>query len=90
MLTERVALTTTDNMYNPFTEFDKWYRFDEDNGYHTSSYVARLCELLGFQPYTFDDETEEENELIKEQAIEYILKYDPNKTYVRVTEPVYA
>lgn len=35
-------LTTTDNPYNPFTEWDEWYAFDEAAGYHTASFLARI------------------------------------------------
>jgi hypothetical protein len=35
-------LTTSDNPYNPFTEFDSWYAFDESHGYHTTAYLARI------------------------------------------------
>lgn len=38
-----VYLTTLDNPYNPETEFDKWYDFDESKGYHTCSYLARIA-----------------------------------------------
>ena len=37
-----VALTTIDNPYDPITDFDNWYLYDEQKGYHTSSYLARL------------------------------------------------
>lgn len=35
-------ITTTDNPYNPFTQFDEWYAFDVAMGYHTCAYLARL------------------------------------------------
>lgn len=35
-------LTTTDNPYDPFTQYDDWYGFDESKGYHTCSYLARI------------------------------------------------
>lgn len=35
-------LTTIDNPFNPFTQFDDWYAFDEGNGYHTCAYLARI------------------------------------------------
>ena len=36
-------LTTLDNPYNPFTQFDEWFAFDESKGYHTCSYLDRVC-----------------------------------------------
>ena len=35
-------LTTVDNPYNPFTEWDDWYAFDASKGYHTPGLIARL------------------------------------------------
>ena len=40
---EQFMLTTTDNPYDPFTQFDDWFAFDESMGYHTCSYLARVC-----------------------------------------------
>ena len=37
------ALTTVDNPYDPFTQYEAWNRFDEDKGYHSSSYLARIA-----------------------------------------------
>ena len=36
-------VTTVDNPFDPFTQWDQWYRFDELNGYHTCSEIARLA-----------------------------------------------
>ena len=34
-------LTTIDNPYDPFTEYDRWLEFDEEKGYFTNSYLQR-------------------------------------------------
>ncbi len=36
------CLTTVDNPFNPFTQFDEWNRFDQDYGYYTCAYLARV------------------------------------------------
>ncbi len=36
-------LTTTDNPYDPFTEFESWLAYDEQTGYFTNGLLARLC-----------------------------------------------
>ena len=38
----QVMLTTKDNPYDPFTQWDDWYAFDEEQGYCTSGYLARI------------------------------------------------
>lgn len=35
-------LTTTDNPYNPHTQFDLWKAFDDSQGYNSCSYLARI------------------------------------------------
>lgn len=37
-----VAVTTTDNPYNPLTDYDRWDNFDRMQGYNTSEYLARV------------------------------------------------
>ena len=37
-----IAITTTDNPYNPLTDFDKWDQYDRMQGYNTSDYLARV------------------------------------------------
>lgn len=42
-----VRLTTIDNPYDPFTQWDQWYAYDTvQKGYYTSEYLARVV------PYT--------------------------------------
>ena len=39
------ALTTIDNPFDPFTQFDDWFRFDEAKGYHSCSYLGRIAKV---------------------------------------------
>lgn len=36
-------LTTVDNPYNPFTDFDAWLAFDIRKGYNTSALLGRIA-----------------------------------------------
>lgn len=35
-------LTTVDNPYDPFTEYDDWFAFDSRSGYNTPGLLARV------------------------------------------------
>ena len=37
-------LTTIDNPFNPFTQFDEWFMFDTMQGYDTLSFLARVIQ----------------------------------------------
>lgn len=72
-------LTTIDNPYNPFTNFDDWFQFDEEKGYHTCSYLARIAK-------TSESFSDEENDAEIEAAIEEIVALDPFGIYIKVKE----
>ena len=69
-------LTTVDNPYDPFTQFDSWYQYDEEKGYYTCSYLARIA-------VTSPDLPEEQNEAEIERAMDEICYFNP-KLYVKV------
>lgn len=77
-------LTTKDNPYNPWIDYDGWYAYDRDHGYNTPSYQARIA-------VTSDDLTEEENEEIINNAINEIIyidtKYGFNVGYCKAFKP---
>lgn len=43
-------LTTTDNPFDPFTQFEEWFNYDETKGYCTCSYLARIAKTSDFLP----------------------------------------
>lgn len=76
-----VALTTIDNPYDPITDFDNWYLYDEQKGYHTSSYLARLIK-------DSDDVDPAFMEFQKAQAIDEILAMDQSGFYKKVEKDI--
>ena len=36
-------LTTKDNPWSPFTDYEAWHSWDVGHGYHTASLLARVC-----------------------------------------------
>lgn len=77
----RCALTTIDNPYDPFEQFTQWFLFDEEKGYHSTSYLGRVAR-------TSDQLSEEENDKEIERAIDEIIKYDIAGIYKKVKEKV--
>lgn len=70
-------LTTIDNPYDPYTEFDQWYLYDEMKGYHTCAYLARIARLS-------DAFTDVENDAATERAIDEIVRLDFQNIYKKV------
>lgn len=74
----RAMLTTVDNPYNPFIQFDEWFAFDQQQGYHTCEYLARIA-------HTSNDLSDEMNDAIVESAINEIIDFNLIGIYQKVT-----
>lgn len=73
----RCALTTIDNPYNPIEQFNQWFLFDEEKGYHSTAYLGRIAR-------TSEQLSDEENNLEVERAIDEIIKHDVLGIYKKV------
>lgn len=76
-----VALTTIDNPYDPFDNFEKWFMYDNDHGYNSCGYLARVAR-------TSDALTPQENTKILEEAIDDIVRLDFMNNYKKVKKEV--
>ena len=48
MPSQQVNITTIDNPFDPFDEFDKWFDFDIEKGYYTCNKLCvqhQICHL---------------------------------------------
>lgn len=83
---KQAMLTTIDNPFDPFDQFDSWYNFDMDKGYNSCAYLARIA-------FTSDSLSDEENNREINRAIDEIILLDFMNIYKKVTrdeEPVPA
>ena len=69
-------LTTTDNPFDPFTEWEQWYAFDAQAGYHTPSYLARIV-------VSSDELSEADQNAAINDAIEEIISENLYGIYVK-------
>ena len=81
-MNDSYALTTFDNPYNPFEQFDEWFLYDVEKGYNTCSYLARIAR-------TSDEFTDEENTQEILRAIAEIVRYDFLNIYKKVKKSDY-
>lgn len=75
-------LTTEDNPFNPFTDFDNWYAFDVSNGYNTCGYLARIAK-------SSDELSDLEERIEINNAIDEILSFNLTGNYIKVTKDYY-
>lgn len=71
-------LTTYDNPYSPFDQFNEWMLFDIQMGYNSCERLGRIIKLE-------DDMSDVEKEKAMQDAIDEIIKYDDAGIYVRAT-----
>lgn len=73
-----VMLTTFDNPYDPFDDFDQWYSFDKQMDYNTCEKIARIA-------HSFEDFSTIEEKKDTERAIDEIIDNDFLNIYKKVT-----
>ena len=77
-------LTTFDNPFDPFTNYDSWYNFDLELSRRQSR--NNCCSYLALIARTSDQLTDEENAMEIERAIDEIIKYDFRNIYKKVVK----
>jgi hypothetical protein len=70
-------LTTVDNPFDPFTQWDEWFAWDQNAGYHTPGFLARVA-----RPST--ELSEADQHLAVQQAIDEIVKENVLGLYRKV------
>lgn len=71
-------LTTVDNPFNPFTQFDEWFDWDARSGYNTPSVLARLV-------FSSNDMSAADQQLAIQVAIDEIVRENVTGVYRKVT-----
>ena len=71
-------LTTIDNPYSPFDQFNEWMLFDIQMGYNSCERLGRIIKLE-------DDMSDVEKERAMQDAIDEIIKYDDAGIFARAT-----
>jgi hypothetical protein len=74
-------LTTVDNPYDPFSQFDDWYAFDTYKGYNTTALLARIV-------ISSDELSEAEQSIAYEVAIDEIVDLNVLGLYRKVEVPL--
>ena len=75
---KRMMLTTVDNPFNPFTQFDEWFAFDCQKGYYTCNLLARVAKLS-------DELPESVNKMLLNKAIDEICEQNVLGLYRKVS-----
>jgi hypothetical protein len=74
-------LTTVDNPYDPFDQFDLWYQFDLAHGYNSTGLLARLA-------YTSTELSEVVYQAEQERAIDRVVALNPFGVHRKVVKEV--
>ena len=79
IMNKQVMLTTIDNPFDPFEQFDSWFLFDVEKGYNSCDYLGRIAK-------TSEQLSDDENNKEIERAIDEIIKYDFTNTFKKVSK----
>jgi hypothetical protein len=74
-------VTTEDNPYDYFDDFDNWYQFDVSHGYDTCGYMARLL-------FTSPELSPALNASETERCVDEVIKFNLTGNYKKVERMV--
>lgn len=72
-------ISTSDNPYDPFTQWDQWFNYDSTAGYNTPAYLARVVR-------SSEELSEADQSLAIEEAIDEIVRENILGIYIKVTQ----
>ena len=75
----RSMLTTVDNPFSPFDDYDAWFAFDTALGYGTASFLGRIA-------FVSDELSEADQALAVDQAIDEIVMENVTGMFRKVTK----
>lgn len=70
-------LTTVDNPFDPWTEWEEWYSFDTRHGYHSAGLLARIT-------ITSDELSDADQALAIQLAIDEIVRENVSGMHKKV------
>ena len=76
-----VFITTPDNPYDPYEDYDNWYAYDCIYHGNTSAYLARISRES-------DQLSDEENMSLREAAIDEIIAMNGTSAYIKIVKEV--
>ena len=80
-MSKECKLTTFDNPFDPFEQFDSWLLFDKEKGYDSSERLMRIAQIS-------DDMSQKEIDEEIERAIDQMIKHDFTNTFKKVTRNI--
>lgn len=72
-------VTTLDNPWDFWTHFDEWNAFDQEKGYFTNNYIARVA-------MASSEMSEEEYEDVIEAAVDDIVRLNITGNYRKIVK----
>lgn len=80
-MAKQYMLTTEDNPFSPITQYEEWFAYDAQLGYHTPAYLARIV-------VTSDELSEADQAVAVELAIDEIIAEHDGTFYQKIEVPV--
>lgn len=71
-------LTTVDNPFSPFTQYNEWCQWDESAGYNSNALLARVVRMS-------DELSESDQDLAIKQGIEEIVSVNASGVHRMVS-----